>query len=517
MATATHAVPRRRDWIFANPWAWISAALLACVWALAWARFYDVTASDNRVILLALGLLAAAAAVTLSLRSGQAILLDRLSDAGRRAVSLTLVALFLMQASGMTYVVIDSFISREGAWLYPGLASITWLLLVPVSLAAAWNCWRRLQHGEGPGATEEAALLSYLASLCALIGSYALDLGPSLPGDWDSIRFFLRVVAGAILLGAALLACSTAARRLQISGLILFHFGGIMTATLAAPPTPWVVTQIWTRIYRPYLEFMYLNNAYHFYAPEPGPASYIWARAIYTDKQNPQQKVGVWHKIPRVNGKGRTEHTAALEYQRFLAMTEGTAFPGDAPASVVIGANGQATYAPYLQRRMWATPNSVTVVGIQRPELQIPFDPVIPQAQQYAVPTVGGKQLAESFARHVASLPHPDDAKNQGEPRYEFERVKIYRVVHTIPPSAWLAAGVDALRDPTLFRPFFLGEFNAAGKILEPDDPFLYWLLPILRFPHDGQVQIRNYAALHAGDPRWVRNGDSEEWTEQKN
>src|SRR5262249_51727018 len=30
-------------------------------------------------------------------------------------------------------------------------------------------------------------------------------------------------------------------------------------------PSPWLSTQIWTRIYRPYLEFLYLNNAYHFY------------------------------------------------------------------------------------------------------------------------------------------------------------------------------------------------------------------------------------------------------------
>jgi hypothetical protein len=26
------------------------------------------------------------------------------------------------------------------------------------------------------------------------------------------------------------------------------------------------------------------------------------------------------------------------------------------------------------------------------------------------------------------------------------------------------------------------------------------------------EVEIRNYAAHHAGDPRWVRRGKSEEW-----
>src|SRR5262249_9611707 len=153
-----------------------------------------------------------------------------------------------------------------------------------------------------------------------------------------------------------------------------------------APPTPWIITQIWTRIYRPYLEFMYLNNAYHFYAPEPGPASYVWARAIFVDTQNPQQKVGVWHKIPRVDEKGRQQHTAALEHQRFLAMPEGTVLTDAAPASVVIDANGQASYAPYLMRRMAATPGTPIIIGRKSASLAIPFDPLIPQAQQYAVP-----------------------------------------------------------------------------------------------------------------------------------
>ena len=50
-------------------------------------------------------------------------------------------------------------------------------------------------------------------------------------------------------------------------------------AGLGNPPNgdaPFVSEQIWHRVARPYLQLTVLNNGYHFYAPEPGPAALVW-------------------------------------------------------------------------------------------------------------------------------------------------------------------------------------------------------------------------------------------------
>jgi hypothetical protein len=92
--------------------------------------------------------------------------------------------------------------------------------------------------------------------------------------------------------------------------------------------------------------------------------------------------------------------------------------------------------------------------------------------------------------------------------------VKIYRAMHMIAASPLIANGVDSVGDPTLFRPYYMGEYSPEGKLLDPDDPFLYWLLPIMRMQRGQEVEIRNYALHHAGDPRWVRRGNSKEWVD---
>src|SRR5262249_36534101 len=153
----------------------------------------------------------------------------RLAAAGQRFVVLGLTALFALLSLAVTLVLGAALFGIPGTPVYPGLACILWALLAPVSAAAVVRCLRQVLGHEPIGAAEEAAARLWLAPLCAFIGSRALALGPADPEDWDSIRFFLRVAALAILLGAALAACTPAARRLELSALILFHFGGICT------------------------------------------------------------------------------------------------------------------------------------------------------------------------------------------------------------------------------------------------------------------------------------------------
>lgn len=512
MASANVAVSGKRDWLLANPWIWIGLSLLLCAWAWLWARTFGPIASDNRIGILAAGLAAAGLAVALRLNSSRPALVASLPWSLQSQLLLVLAWIFFLISLIVTGILAASVFALAEMPVYPGLAVILWLVLAPIGIAAWLRLLRRRARHEDVSASDETAALLLLTSLAAFIGACSLDLGENLSDDWDSIRFFLRSISFAILIGAALAAASVRARRLTISLLVLFHFGGICTAALAAPPSPWLVTQIWTRIYRPYLEFMYLNNAYHFYAPEPGASNYVWLRLIYVDPEG--QEVGVWYKAPRVDGDGRPQHHVALEYQRYVAMTEGLVPTEGSVAIVVIDEAGRADYAPFFKRRMAAVPNQGIVVGVEKPAVAIPFDPTVPQAQQYMPPSKGAKILVEAFARHAGTLLHPDDEKDPEHPRYRLRSVKLYRVIHAVPGSAALALGLDALRDPTMFRPFYLGEYSPEGKLLDPEDPFLYWLLPTMRVPREGYVEIRNYAAYHAGDRRYCLTDGRNNWRE---
>ena len=109
--------------------------------------------------------------------------------------------------------------------------------------------------------------------------------------------------------------------------------------------------------------------------------------------------------------------------------------------------------------------------------------------------------LLASFARYLLRRPHPDhpDAKPVA--------VKIYRVQHQILPAAAMAVGADP-RDWIYYFPYYVGKFDTEGKLLDPEDPFLYWLLPMVRENAiDPQSRLKCYVFLHAGDEtQWIRD-----------
>jgi hypothetical protein len=288
-----------------------------------------------------------------------------------------------------------------------------------------------------------------------------------------------------------------------VSVLIVLHFGGICTAVMSAPPTPWLAGQVWIRIYRPYLEFMYLNNAYHFYAPEPGPASYLWCRIESADAQHKLHSH--WEKTPDIDDNtGQPRYPVALGYQRMLAMVENVAKVDPTPPAYVQAPNGTTQPAAFFDQRVKHSPAAVlgpAVIGrpVEDPGLIIRFHPDLPPLNQYQLPNLASKRYVESFARHIM---HRAAAR---DPQRSPVRLKVYRVVHVIPNAMTVAADWDPCY-PTLYLPYYMGEFDFEGNMTRngAEDPFLYWLLPIVKDDPERPDHINAYVFRHAGEPAWT-------------
>jgi hypothetical protein len=305
-------------------------------------------------------------------------------------------------------------------------------------------------------------------------------------------------------------------RRLAVSLLFVLHFCAITTACLAAPPSPWIVQQTWGRLFRPYLEFMYLNNAYHFYAPEPGPSSYMWFRVIHTSPD--QEEFGTWYKIPQLDEDGNSQHPVALEYQRFLSLTESVVSTDSLPPTEMFDQQKkQWGWHPFWKNRIELVPaqNDDERVGIPPPKhMRIPLKPGLLPAQQVYMPGDSSRRLFASYARFVARkfATHPE------HPDWKLKSVKVYRVIHSIPPVLWFHNRIPP-NDPELYQPYYVGNYDSRGILIEDQDPYRNWLIPVIRDElNNPDSVIRDYSRLHAGDPNWIRRStDSGEvvWTDR--
>lgn len=305
------------------------------------------------------------------------------------------------------------------------------------------------------------ALLCYLASWPA----------------WDSFRLVLGVFAGVGLAGALLVILPRVYRRVVILLLVLFHFGGILTAVFSVPPPNgvacWTTSALWTYIYRPYLQFTYLNNAYHFYSPEPGPATQLWFCVRYDDPDLPPR----WFRVPR-----REDYPSKLLYQRATALTESTTYGRGYPDDIlnrVVRRSKERDVIPY------------------HPDLQTDKTSWGPDLLQYREPNeVTAKKYVASYARHVARGAKYRDPGSPGTP---VKSVKVYRVLHLMLTAEEMAWGMDP-EDPTKLLPVYMGEFNTDGELLDPDGPLLYWVVPIKLEPDGkGGSVIKDYVGVHAG------------------
>lgn len=309
-------------------------------------------------------------------------------------------------------------------------------------------------------------LISLGMSGIFLLASVAMD------SSWDSLIFFCRIMMVVSLAVAVLHILPSLARRVALSFLLLFHFLGIVTAVTSLDPpnasASWIATTLWANVFRHYLNFCYLNNAYHFYSPEPGPPSLLWSKIQYKDG------TFRWVKIPN-----RNESPIQMHYQRMLSVTE---------SSNMNNTGNPENWDEILQRR--------NLAGLAHQPQITPLPRNISQLIMYREPVEYSKRMVSSYARYLAlQYAHPPGQKEIG-----LDRIKIYRITHGIISVQDLADGHDPL-DNTLFMPYFLGEFDSEGKLVNPNDPFLYFLLPITRTmnPNEPTVTV-NSLEIHAGE-----------------
>lgn len=324
----------------------------------------------------------------------------------------------------------------------------------------------------------------------------------ALPNSWDSIQTFFGIAGasfGAVAAVATLLP-------LRIVGLgvltwVAFHFAGIISAITSPPPTPWITDQYWKRVSRPYLQFTYMNNAYQFYSPDPGPATEIWACIEYvtpesTDSETTPEKDTAWVLLPR--RPQDVMDPLGLTYYRRLSITENV-----------------AQYQPPEYSVLPAELDRV----MRRREVVKDFVPKSPNpdAVQYRVPTdIVTRQLLPSYARHICST--------YGDPNKKVKTVKIYRTTHSLLSLQQYRGQLDAntgqlLRVnpyyPHLYMAYFQGEFTPDGKVLSTTDPLLYWHIPIMQvgsvLPPTYEEYLKkggfdafyqDYVAKHAGSKR---------------
>ena len=294
--------------------------------------------------------------------------------------------------------------------------------------------------------------LLVLASATCMLAQFGL------PQEWDSIRI-VAVFGGLVAAGGAVLvALPVKYRKAAASALILLHFGNSVAAVTAPDRQPWLSSVIGMGLYRPYTQFMYLGNAHHFYSPEPGPASQVW----FCIKYKPDSKgelTSRWIKLPR-RPEDMTD-PLALSYYRRLSLTQ----------------NMEQVVPAYITEDMKRR-RAIMEGG----EYGIPFHPEItPVDAQYRFPTSHVRnELLPSYVRHVYEMP----AARHDDRNVAIDTIKVYLVVHNVLGPRELKFGMRPYDDNT-YSPYYMGEFNKSGQLIDANDPLLYWLIPIFSVPKD--------------------------------
>jgi hypothetical protein len=266
------------------------------------------------------------------------------------------------------------------------------------------------------------------------------------PAQMESLARICRVGMICSFVGGFLLVIPESARRVFLVGSLAFHFCGILSAVLSVPPpggnSPWLVSQAWTHVYRPYLQFIYQNNAYHFYSPEPGPPSFLWLQVTYTDGGKR------WFRLPDVETSPTPMH-----FQRMLSI-------GESAAQVVQRDPGAYRSEAALQRM-------AQLLGLER----LPRGTIAPLTWREPMPNA--KHLLCSYVRSLMNrFPHPDNNAEAG-----ILEAHLWRIVHTIIQPGEIAYDHRDPTDRRFYVTVYQGEYDEKGNLRDPNDPLLYWMI----------------------------------------
>lgn len=330
------------------------------------------------------------------------------------------------------------------------------------------------------------------------------------PASWDTFRLLFTVLTCLAVLGAVVAGAPPKWRYRVLTVGIVFHFSGIFLAT-TSPPTgrygaPWLVEQLYYRVYNPYLYFLHLRNAYHFYSPEPGPASLL-AFLLKTEVGEETLPNGTkapkyeyqWVVFPKRPADIRDP--LGLTYYRRLSLTEQVARPYPPLMLQESFERSEVRERRYL----------VTLPGA---DPQIPFHPNEQVFDQYLVPQPDiTRYLLPSYAQHVI-------IENIPQQLWGKTTAKAYRLEHRILPVEAFRTPEGQPYHPVTYRVLFLGEFGfapdpaAPGKthivLVNPQEPMLYWMLPVIhRSVVGARTDYLDYFSAHALGVR-VENLDQE-------
>jgi hypothetical protein len=373
---------------------------------------------------------------------------------------------WVLLLSGLAVTVAGGLFGLAGATFFQVLGLGAGVLLAGGGVA------RRLgQAGWGLEERIETAAMISLAGFAGLLAYFGAER------SWDSMRLLLGAAFGVSLVAALVVLLPGMVRRAAISLLVVFHFTGMLVAiTSIDPPNsvgPWLPKMAWAWVYRPYLHFLYMSNAYHFYSPDPGPPTHLWFAVRYSDGNY------TWARLP-----DRANSPVGMHYQRMLALPEHTftAQPRlpytDAELALYYEQTGKrpdiSSWEDIIRRRERAS----AFLNYKEP---IPYVVDMALAEQYREPNDASKKVIASVARHV--FWNAEELTGHTPPAgVKVVSVKVYRVVLQVLTPQEMAAGIDPAAK---FKhwPYFLGEFDGNGKIIDTKEPFLYWYIPIAYVP----------------------------------
>ncbi len=105
--------------------------------------------------------------------------------------------------------------------------------------------------------------------------------------------------------------------RLIVSLLIVFHLFAVFVAPMSNPPPSSQLFNRLSSLFSPYLQALFLNHGYRFFAPEPGPSHLVRYEIYSTETEQPGE-------FPEYNGifPDRRKHWPRLIYHRWFMLSE---------------------------------------------------------------------------------------------------------------------------------------------------------------------------------------------------